>query len=920
MDISRHPIFSLPLTASLVAPEPSTSSLPRRTTALVRTSDLLVACENTIRLANLAEFKSFVDSGENPQNAKYSELKFLKRDGNLEKSEGEVKELKESEKFEILQVVPSQNERLVAVVGKRQVGVFVLPRKGWNATAGQEVAVNYYPIAPLNHSSSSAVITSAQWHPHSLANATLLVLTVDGLLREYDLLTDISEEAQVVDFNANQCIKRFPTPADEGEGFRDDPGAREAVSFCFGEGEGDWGRLTVYGLMRNGDLYGVCPYIPRNAVLDAVFVKTLAVVANEKWNLASTFLDPPPEPSSSSDEESPTLKRALSRSLSSSTRKSPHRPRGPRLRLQNEIEAHYRLQVKYVRELQRQIDVQLQSTQSPSKTKGKGKGKEDDLFNVHPPSEEHIHSVAVRQGPFLLQPSPPELDDEEPESAACEVTYLSYAEEGTGNATGVFLMSWKDGRVDICLEVDKLEPKWNFGRRGRSRVEKTSDLPVLAVWESVDLGLRNGSPKAKPDGGEGPVQTSWSSFMRDPMYPDETIYVYHSFGVHQLAMGDWLSKVWNVSNLQDVNSKGTAWERLLREGKGSAVKWIVNTCGADGYSMLCTTALLQTLSIPMSLKIDPSTVSGPTSSTYTQSKEFLKSLPPKKGITLADGKTQVKEYDSLLKDEPFKVPACFSTAASQSSALEKRKMEQPLVVNAEALKFLGTTVGALRQSVREVFAGGDTLQERLKLQVKELHRQLERVAEVESMKERNVSRYKGNEKKLVTLREKQTQLEERLDKILVKLSDGGAEGNGLEISEREREWINELDRMKQKVEGKGEDESARGLKSRLDAITHQLSVLKPEIELLHPSKSQPQINGASPKFSLAVNGAKSYAERARQSEINRASERPVLGQIQLRFMSSKLQDETKLLKEVTENAIRVESLVEEARKASNGVA
>lgn len=40
---------------------------------------------------------------------------------------------------------------------------------------------------------------------------------------------------------------------------------REVSSFTLGKGRGDWGPLTIYAVMKNGDIYAISPYMPRNA-------------------------------------------------------------------------------------------------------------------------------------------------------------------------------------------------------------------------------------------------------------------------------------------------------------------------------------------------------------------------------------------------------------------------------------------------------------------------------------------------------------------------------------------------------------------------------------------------------------------------------------------------------------------------------
>ncbi len=45
----------------------------------------------------------------------------------------------------------------------------------------------------------------------------------------------------------------------------EDVSEREVASFTFGKGRADWGPLSVYAIMRSGDIYGICPYLPKHA-------------------------------------------------------------------------------------------------------------------------------------------------------------------------------------------------------------------------------------------------------------------------------------------------------------------------------------------------------------------------------------------------------------------------------------------------------------------------------------------------------------------------------------------------------------------------------------------------------------------------------------------------------------------------------
>lgn len=67
---------------------------------------------------------------------------------------------------------------------------------------------------------------------------------------------DPDEPCKVVD---------FVPPRKRGSYAVEDDLEREVSSFTFGKGKADWGPLTVYTLMKSGDVYAMCPYLPERA-------------------------------------------------------------------------------------------------------------------------------------------------------------------------------------------------------------------------------------------------------------------------------------------------------------------------------------------------------------------------------------------------------------------------------------------------------------------------------------------------------------------------------------------------------------------------------------------------------------------------------------------------------------------------------
>lgn len=80
---------------------------------------------------------------------------------------------------------------------------------------------------------------------------------------------------------------------------------------------------------------------------------------------------------------------------------------------------------------------------------------------IHPPTT--IKHKPLRQGPFLLQPSPLLVEGSEGGDAT-DIIYTVLGggddEDGETEKLGIVMIAYKDGKVDVCLDVDKVEARW----------------------------------------------------------------------------------------------------------------------------------------------------------------------------------------------------------------------------------------------------------------------------------------------------------------------------------------------------------------------------------------------------------------------------------------------------------------------------
>jgi nucleoporin NUP82 len=141
--------------------------------------------------------------------------------------------------------------------------------------------------------------------------------------------------------------------------------------------------------------------------------------------------------------------------------------------------------------------------------------------------------AVARQGPFLLQPEPCEIA--EGSSDAVDFAYVQVKTEAKLEL-GVAVVSYQNGKVDILLDLDKVEARWEHGQA------PVDTDQTLTVFESVDLGTCESLRRAGcHDIVEATTQNS-PVFYVDPVYSD-TIYVYHLLGVHCLWLRRWATQI-----------------------------------------------------------------------------------------------------------------------------------------------------------------------------------------------------------------------------------------------------------------------------------------------------------------------------------------------------------------------------------------
>ena len=243
--LAAHPA----LRSATDAPPPRST---RATRTAVRGTDLIVAIDGELRILSLSEAKRGATSYKtlaSPELTITPECLLVNATG-----------------------------KLLAVVGTHEVIIVVLPRRGYERQVGARLDVMAVRVGSFFHApQSEAPIAQCIWHPLGANSASLLVLTTDAVVREYDVTHNVDEPQQTL-----ACAP--PRARARGGAFSaDDDDSGVAVALAVGDcGTSDWLTLTLFVLMQNGDVWALCPFLPRHAVLRTQMVHALAALESRE--------------------------------------------------------------------------------------------------------------------------------------------------------------------------------------------------------------------------------------------------------------------------------------------------------------------------------------------------------------------------------------------------------------------------------------------------------------------------------------------------------------------------------------------------------------------------------------------------------------------------------------------------------------
>ncbi|KAJ1965543.1 hypothetical protein GGI12_000684 [Dipsacomyces acuminosporus] len=878
--LAQHPIFEA--TGAKINSSSSSSSssndggamLPRERLA-IRGTDLFVAVGQEVRWINLKACKdAYVrfeskqvglkgsSSGEKSTSAKQS----LKTKQEAVKSVPWFKLCCEALSFDIYKLVCNSTGKLLAAVGSHQVAVVVLPApsaagKHAAMTAGgflmassgggafnaarldrptgehpeegvwldcrsvllgsMQTATNAKEKRRTSAAGSSLSVSApwsvrtriqdALWHQLSSTDSHLLVLHANGTVRLFDVSSDVDVPEQTFSLrNAKGGSSGFSMS--------------QAAAFCMGSSAAaGWARTTLYVLTNTGEVYSLCPVLPRACCIERDWLEDLLETTElvvrewqaEEYETSECIYTPP------------------------------------------ELAAA-RAATKWINQV---LSLDKAKTAAPGGER---------LYLTLPGN---LSLPPCTQGPYLFQPEPAPVDgsgydsDDSISSGASDKSMGANAEDASdilyiesGSGVGLIAVAYCDAHVEVFADLEPVIARWSSHS---SRNPRPEELPVLVTLASIDLavtpltsessrgssGLTFSSQKAR--------QIGSVSVVGDTMNP-YVFFAMHPCGVHRVDASKWMRLLDAALGLGTEDERSAALERLLfvldgRTAESTAapgmdenrrgtllrncVQCIVHTnpCSAGegipvvgiaviddvylSYSLLALASPNQLVGValPLSSPSDDEAAYNEDGGGEEKGEESGEGRGPRR-LDLSQSSKNVI-YVPRLPMPVYEVPSTLGANGSlavQQPRLVLRSDSSNEGITEEKLKLLGEVVGQLRGQLAAIATAHSTMESRLDLQVQEFERQHNKLADVSTGFSKHFEHMKTMQKRIDGLRANGRKLSVRVDQMLRQLIDHYQP----ELTASERAFVREVGSMTARVDGVG------GYREQVDVLEEKVDELK----------------------------------------------------------------------------------------------
>ncbi|CAK7564736.1 MAG: hypothetical protein SEPTF4163_002635 [Sporothrix epigloea] len=266
---------------------------PRRTIAR-RGTEIFVANGREIRWADLVTMKDNWEAA--------TQDGFNRSTTTTSLSQPAYRTLKPPVASDIRQLVMSPQADYMAVLTTHTVHICVLPDPSHlHASEDPDVPLKtrFFTLGPTTHVTTRQPVVAALWHPLGVNGSAVVTVTRDAVVRLWEvspvdrwsfdtpsLSIDVKKLADGTwldqDFGASVTTNTSYSP---------DVFDMEVAAACFGpRSSGGWSSMTLYLAMLGGDVYALCPLLPKRFAPPPALIPSLSVAIVS--NLASLEDDP----------------------------------------------------------------------------------------------------------------------------------------------------------------------------------------------------------------------------------------------------------------------------------------------------------------------------------------------------------------------------------------------------------------------------------------------------------------------------------------------------------------------------------------------------------------------------------------------------------------------------------------------------
>ncbi|KAF2138967.1 uncharacterized protein K452DRAFT_360718 [Aplosporella prunicola CBS 121167] len=765
---------------------------PNRTIAY-RGNEVFVVAGSELRWADLIQLREFGSPNGHSEFAQSLRSSRGPREvlESVEEPEQAYRVLKTNVSGQITQLVVSPNDDYMAICTSHTVHIAVLPDPSHLSSEDNgPIRLKTFQLGPTAHVLDQAPLASVLWHPLGRHGRCLVTVTTDANVRLWEINREnrisFSEPELAVD------LKKLASGIDSMEDFRaarindktgytPDSFELEVASACFGasgknKGERGWGPMTLWVAMKRGDIYALCPLLPK------------------RWQYATQHV-------------APQYLRSLALPIQAKATE-----------LDEESDDTFIQTCDQQNEWLEGIRYELEEDENTG-----------DVLEIYsrPATPGPIPRL---QGPFLLDV---DIDED------FKITDIAVVTSGDGSAlpdieevrdaasdkedpnVAVICFLTNMGKLHICLDFDGVEGQWLPKERAFT-TDIYHETPCLMLFETVELLT------------EKPAGKLYHPLFTADAKSGSALFVSTEAGAYFVGMSSWLQPLQDELTNTETEGTGMRIDALMR-GPGSLVESII-TYRQDQYQEA------------QHLKSACVVLSNPELGYFILTAEG--SQPYAASLDSPDADyddryaliTYEHEPDKIHIPEPWPAyqppqslwaqsrlpPFLEEVVPSRHKHLLKQEIRlstATLDILTKAHRVLVKETQQLGQAASSLFTRCQRLQDELRDQIRKAN---DAAGQIESITGEDEDDYAGNddangervvgsakiEKRIQDVRDRQRELLERTERLRAKLGRTGTRA----LSDRERAWFGEVDKMKEQLarEEEGEDAAAPG--RRIDEV------------------------------------------------------------------------------------------------------